>query len=253
MGLIKVQITHVKPAELVSPTATETLPREIVLEARKFPDLTTADLIRAFPPIQANVSHDDLTGAERSMLDTEHEFRDHVLQKFGDIFERNKDAVSKWGSDYDTHGLAEDIERELVLYVVNRADLMGIDPDWDSHLFQQCYLHKALSVRDNLDPSSYVKNPNLFERVLSGVTSPRDLVRCSPQELFPERWESITAEKIRLAEAGNKPLNMGTTSLYRCGRCKKRECSYSMAQTRSADEAMTVFISCMNCGHRWKE
>ena len=39
---------------------------------------------------------------------------------------------------------------------------------------------------------------------------------------------------------------------FQCGKCKKKMVSYSQAQTRSADEPMTTFCECMNCGNRWK-
>ena len=29
-------------------------------------------------------------------------------------------------------------------------------------------------------------------------------------------------------------------------------CSHYQLQTRSADEPMTTFVSCQECGHRWK-
>jgi transcription elongation factor S-II len=49
-----------------------------------------------------------------------------------------------------------------------------------------------------------------------------------------------------------KPKAM--THEFKCGKCKnkKRECVYQELQVRSADEPMTLFITCLNCGHKWK-
>ena len=38
----------------------------------------------------------------------------------------------------------------------------------------------------------------------------------------------------------------------RCGKCGQKKVSYTQAQTRSADEPMTTFCTCTNCGNRWK-
>ena len=42
------------------------------------------------------------------------------------------------------------------------------------------------------------------------------------------------------------------TDQFECKRCKSRETAYYEVQTRSADEPMTIFITCLNCGNRWK-
>ncbi|KAG8962466.1 RNA polymerase II elongation factor [Tulasnella sp. 419] len=42
------------------------------------------------------------------------------------------------------------------------------------------------------------------------------------------------------------------TDAFKCGRCKQRKTRYRQAQTRSADEPMTTFVTCTNCGNRWK-
>ena len=42
------------------------------------------------------------------------------------------------------------------------------------------------------------------------------------------------------------------TDQYQCSRCHKRECTYYQLQTRSADEPMTTFVTCLNCGKRWR-
>jgi len=42
------------------------------------------------------------------------------------------------------------------------------------------------------------------------------------------------------------------TDLIQCRRCKQSNCAYTEVQTRSADEPMTLFVLCENCGNRWK-
>ena len=42
------------------------------------------------------------------------------------------------------------------------------------------------------------------------------------------------------------------TDQFKCRKCGSRSCSYYEVQTRSADEPMTQFISCLDCGNRWK-
>ena len=43
------------------------------------------------------------------------------------------------------------------------------------------------------------------------------------------------------------------TNLFKCRRCGSRETSYYEVQTRSADEPMTQFITCLQCNNRWKQ
>ena len=42
------------------------------------------------------------------------------------------------------------------------------------------------------------------------------------------------------------------TGMFKCGKCKERNCTYFQLQTRSADEPMTTFVTCLNCNNRWK-
>ena len=45
---------------------------------------------------------------------------------------------------------------------------------------------------------------------------------------------------------------MDETDQFQCGKCKKRRTVYFQKQTRSADEPMTTFVSCKECGHQWR-
>ena len=40
--------------------------------------------------------------------------------------------------------------------------------------------------------------------------------------------------------------------LFKCGKCKSTKTTYYQMQTRSADEPMTTFVTCLNCTKRWK-
>lgn len=55
--------------------------------------------------------------------------------------------------------------------------------------------------------------------------------------------QGIDASRLAVAQ-GTK------TDLLKCGKCNKRNCTYNQLQTRSADEPMTTFVMCNECGHR---
>ena len=40
--------------------------------------------------------------------------------------------------------------------------------------------------------------------------------------------------------------------VFKCGRCKSKKTTYYQMQTRSADEPMTTFVTCLECEKRWK-
>jgi DNA-directed RNA polymerase subunit M/transcription elongation factor TFIIS len=67
-----------------------------------------------------------------------------------------------------------------------------------------------------------------------------DKLKCRSQ-----RQEQIMADSIQTNE------EEGPSSL-KCGRCKSTNISIEQKQTRGADEAMTVFVTCEKCNLRWK-
>ena len=74
----------------------------------------------------------------------------------------------------------------------------------------------------------------------------------SPNELFPENWKELIDEKYRRDKILYETKKEAMTDQFKCGKCSSRETCYFEMQTRSADEPMTIFITCLNCGNRWK-
>jgi DNA-directed RNA polymerase subunit M/transcription elongation factor TFIIS len=74
----------------------------------------------------------------------------------------------------------------------------------------------------------------------------------APDRLLPEAWEGIVAgEESRKKDAYEGSV-AAMTDVYTCGKCKKNKTSYYELQCKAADEPLTTFVRCLNCGHRWK-
>lgn len=150
--------------------------------------------------------------------------------------------------------LVEDLEHAIYDYISEYLSRVHLEKSWENPKFRQLYLSKARSVLNNLNSESYVKNGNnLLERYRKGEISAREIANMTPYELDPKRWKQHEEKKEHDAKIFSKNLAIGTTDLFKCGKCKERKCTYYEMQTRSQDEPMTTFITCMNCGNKWRE
>lgn len=145
----------------------------------------------------------------------------------------------------------------LELAVYNRCIQESIQNhiirDWGFPIFEKLYERRMRHICVNLYPKCYVQNTNLLERYKRKEFTFEDLVTWRDTEIFPERNKELAEKQFqreqRLLE-GNKA---NATDQFFCTRCHKRECTYYELQTRSADEPMTIFIQCVNCGKRWTQ
>ena len=72
------------------------------------------------------------------------------------------------------------------------------------------------------------------------------------QELYPEKWNKIIEDKKLRLENKYFPKIEASTDNFNCRKCKSNQCTYYQLQTRSADEPMTTFVTCIKCNARWK-
>jgi len=156
----------------------------------------------------------------------------------------------------ETSGIAEDaicgLESAIFRSAFEQAKRHYVPRNWTSVHFQELYKQTTRQILWNLHPSSPVKNPRLLQRVLDGEFPLEQLATMTAYDMYPEHWHAL-AEKQLVREQkileGNKSR---ATDQYKCHRCGKRECTYYEMQTRSADEPMTIFITCINCGKQWR-
>ena len=148
--------------------------------------------------------------------------------------------------------ISKRIERGIYNFSLEKAEKNKIVKTWDNKLFKQIYVDKCRSIYTNLNSDNYINNKRLLNRLLDKEFKARDLAFMTPQYTFPEKWKNLIDLKYKRDKVLYETKPEAMTDQFKCSRCKKRKCSYFELQTRSADEPMTVFITCINCGKRWK-
>ena len=161
------------------------------------------------------------------------QFRGNIRTELKKIFE--KDDISR------------NLERGLYNFALRVAAERNVVKKWDNPYFVLIYVDKMRTVLSNL-----ARNETLKQDVKTRKRKAHEVVFMNHQEYMPNRWNAlIEAKKIR-DENKYTPVIDANTDNFTCGKCKSNRCSYYQLQTRSADEPMTTFVTCIECGNRWK-
>jgi len=117
------------------------------------------------------------------------------------------------------------------------------------------YRDQCREILANLrDPN----NPMLRFHLLSGAWTTEELVQKSVYDLAGEDLKKQRQENAEWMDGwrradwqqANRPK--GGCDLFKCAKCGARDTTWTQKQTRSADEPMTTFVLCNNCGKRWR-
>jgi DNA-directed RNA polymerase subunit M/transcription elongation factor TFIIS len=163
-------------------------------------------------------------------------------------------VVSNFKTLFDTPELAADFEFQVLLAVVQSAKKENIDVDWANRVFWNMYRGRAMSLYENLKGTSgYVQNnERLMERIRSGELDLATVANMSAIDLCPSRWKDAIDKMLAIDKKLYSKEKNASIVMW-CSACKKKtNCDYYQLQTRSADEPMTTFVSCLECDKRWK-
>lgn len=138
---------------------------------------------------------------------------------------------------------AKDLEIGVYNNTIDYASQNKIPLSWSSEIFQETYLSKARSMLSNIK-----KNPGLITKEYL----PHELPYLNPTLLSPDNWADIIASELLRNKAAYEVSKVAMTDQIKCGKCKKNKVSYYEIQTRSADEPMTTYFTCLLCANKWK-
>ena len=163
--------------------------------------------------------------------------RDKVVENFTELLEAD---------------MAKTLEESVLHVISDQALKEGIDVDWSNKVFWSMYRSRAISIYENLR-NGYVKNSeNWIPKLKSGEVTPRAFAEMTAVDMCPYRWKASIEHFIE-TEKKMYLKNQNASIFLWCSRCKKQaKCDYYQLQTRSADEPMTTFVTCLECDRKWK-
>ncbi|WFD29790.1 transcription elongation factor TFIIS [Malassezia sp. CBS 17886] len=166
-------------------------------------------------------------------------------------------------------GVLQDKTRNACLKLLHTS--LELQPDSDAQVVYACalgiekaaldkigagavngdYRAKIRSLSLNLKDKN---NPDLRAQVLGGDIAPEALVVMRSEELASDarKAERESIQQQNLHNAKGAEAQEAETDAFQCGKCKQRKTRYYQMQTRSADEPMTTFVTCVNCNNKWK-
>jgi DNA-directed RNA polymerase subunit M/transcription elongation factor TFIIS len=149
---------------------------------------------------------------------------------------------------------ATDLEIGVFNCTIDYSISNKIQLSWKCLLFIDTYINIARSIYSNLKSDSYVGNTELLKRMVEYKEfNPHMLPYMQSHNIFPERWKSIIDKNnLRIKEAYEFNI-VAMSDMITCMRCKSKKVSYYELQTRSGDEASTLFMECLICGKKWKQ
>jgi len=164
-----------------------------------------------------------------------------------------KKYVEKINEIINDEKKSREIEKSIYNHIIKISKEKNIQRSWDNKMFYKLYVSKIMSIYINLDKDSYIENIKFLERLNSKEIDIKKIGDLSVQEIFPDNWKELMNIKSKRDKIRYELKPEAMTSLFKCRKCKSRETSYYEVQTRSADEPMTQFITCLNCNNRWKQ
>jgi DNA-directed RNA polymerase subunit M/transcription elongation factor TFIIS len=140
---------------------------------------------------------------------------------------------------------SKNIEISAFNFTVQQCNQRKIVKKWDSALFVSIYMAKIKSILVNL-------SPDIIHQIQTNQLRAQSVAFLTHQELRPEIWTAAMEKKCKQDSQKFEVNIEATTDTFTCHKCGSNKCSHYCLQTRSADEAMTIFVTCLSCNKKWK-
>lgn len=148
------------------------------------------------------------------------------------------------------HPLCVNLEKSTHNWAVKKTESLHDVPASDNRLHMERYKHKFLEIQKNLKHS-----PNLVQRIVSGQLKTNKVFDLALENLWsggPYAKAKEQGIKRDMAKDYNVAHDKDYKGIFKCEKCRQYKTTYYQMQTRSADEPMTVFVTCHVCKLTWK-
>jgi len=189
-----------------------------------------------------------LVSIEEKIDQKDSETRKKVRQKLVDALGKEEDVEMKGDIVDDNEEvrdpvvLATEIEEALFQQLMRRSS-------------EKEYLNQTRSILFNIKDT---KNPTFRWKLSVGFYKPDQIPKLTAEDMASDAKNAERAKmRLEAAEAIQSDWSlrhgeMRICGMFTCGKCKGTKTTYFQMQTRSSDEPMTTFVTCLTCNNRWK-
>lgn len=160
--------------------------------------------------------------------------------------EFRKNITTKLSNIIGDGPIATNMEKGIFNYSLKKAQDHDVIKKWDNKYFVEIYLNHLRTIIYNLNQSENIN------KLKKKKIKAHEFAFLTHQEMCPEKWVQLLEEKKIRDQNKYEPSLEASTDDFTCWKCKSKKCTYYQLQTRSADEPMTTFVTCLDCGNRWK-
>jgi transcription elongation factor S-II len=167
--------------------------------------------------------------------------------------EIRSNCVDLLNSALDDEKKCRRIESSIYNDTIQFSKRNDIKRTWANVHFKSLYIDRIRSIYSNIKTGSYLNNTKFKDKILSGEIDTTLISKMSNYDIFPENWHELIEDNMKKDKLKYELKPEAMTELFKCRKCQGRSCTYYEVQTRSADEPMTQFITCLDCNNHWKQ
>jgi DNA-directed RNA polymerase subunit M/transcription elongation factor TFIIS len=142
-----------------------------------------------------------------------------------------------------------DIALKIELSIFEYSLIYCQNNKYTKQFIKSIYEDKFNSILTNIVYTPRIDNKNFKNLILNKNINPSYIAFLSPAQIHPSKWQNIIKKKEYIEQREN---NISYSDAYKCYKCGESKCKISQAQTRSADEPMTTFVTCLVCHNTFK-
>lgn len=160
-----------------------------------------------------------------------------------DIRDRLKSILSRYFSEEDTL----EYEKQIFNLSLRTARFYGITAKFSNPNFRTIQKQIGLEMSDRLI-HTVKSEPEKVNQVISEITNMNNF---NSKQL----WDTVLFQDYKDQQYQYDQMLLNPSEIeegiYQC-KCGSLKTFHKALQTRSGDEGMTIFVSCQECGHKWK-
>jgi len=172
------------------------------------------------------------------------DIKESFIQYAEQILDRSKNQI-EINKIIDNIDIAIKIELSIFEYSL----IYCLNKGYDQNYLKPIYDDKVYNILANLDEKHTINNKTFKKEILNGKINPNYVAFMSPSQLHPLKWQYWVKKKEYKEWRQN---SIAYSDAYKCFKCGESKCKISQAQTRSADEPMTTFVTCLVCHNTFK-